>query len=114
MGKQDLKAIISYWRDPGDGSGPDPNFDAEIFLGHHDEENILMPITDIRGEETEYSLDVNGFEALTLPVKESRDEVGKEDEYINEVVEMLKEKYVLLSFFLSSISSSSTRYLSSF
>ena len=53
--KKEVQATISYWRDPGVGSSPDPNYDADIILGHHDEENRTMLFRDIRGTESSYS-----------------------------------------------------------
>jgi len=94
--KKDVEAIISYWRDPGDGSLPDPENDAEIFLGHHDEDNRKMHITDIRGAESSYSLDTNGFEVHTIPVKErdwENEEIVK-SEYFDEVSDLIKRVLV--------------------
>jgi hypothetical protein len=94
--KKDVEAVISYWRDPGDGSLPDPDNDAEIFLGHHDEENRTMHITDMRGAESSYSLDENGFEVHTLPQNE-RDWANEEivrTEYFAEVSGLIKKALV--------------------
>jgi hypothetical protein len=69
---KDIETTMCYWRDPGDGSLPDPEHDKEILLGHHDE--IILPIVvkDIRGTESSYSLDTHGFQVHTLP-KTDRD-----------------------------------------
>lgn len=90
--KKDIEAVISYWLDPGDGSLPDPENDAEIFLGHHDEENRIMHIRDMRGAETSFSLDTNGFEVHTIPKKE-RDFMDEEivrTEYFIEISDLIK------------------------
>ena len=96
--KKDAEAIISYWQDPGDGSQPDPENDAEIFLGHHDEENRKMHITDMRGAESTYALDINGFEVHTIPVKErdwENEEIVK-TEYFDEVADLIRRVLVPL------------------
>jgi len=62
---QDIKASISYRHDPGNGSLPDSNHDAEILVSHHDEENHKVLIHDIRGSEPSYSLDLHGFQPQT-------------------------------------------------
>ena len=93
---KDIEAVISYWRDPGDGSLPDPENDAEIFLGHHDEEIHTMLIRDIRGAESSYSLDTHGFQVYTLP-KKDRD-ITNEDfvrtEYFEEISNLVKSALV--------------------
>lgn len=90
--KKDVEATISYWRDPGDGSLPDADHDIEILLGHRDEENRTMLIRDIRGTESSYSLDTNGFEVHTLSKRErdASDEDVVESEYFEEVSNMLQ------------------------
>ena len=60
--KKDIETTISYWRDPGDGSLPNPEHDAEILQGHLDEENRKMFVRDVRGMESGFSLDTHGFE----------------------------------------------------
>jgi hypothetical protein len=94
--KKDIEAVISYWKDPGDGSRPDPENDAEIFLGHHDEDNRKMHITDMRDAEPIYSLDTNGFEVHDIPVKE-RDWENEEivrTEYFGEISDLIKRVLV--------------------
>jgi hypothetical protein len=104
--KKDVKTTISYWRDPGDGSLPDPEHDAEIFLGHWDEENRTMLVRDIRGAESDFSLDTHGFEAHTLAKKDRKlgqtyelhgsgppnPEIG-DSEYFEEISDMIKKVY---------------------
>jgi len=94
--KKDIEAVISYWRDPGDGSLPDPENDAEIFLGHHDEENHAMLIRDIRGAESSYSLDTHGFQVYNIPKKER--DITNEDfvktEYFDEISNLIKSALV--------------------
>ena len=90
--KKDVEATISYWRDPGDGSLPDPDHDAEILLGHWDEENRTVLVRDIRGTELSYSLDTHGFEVYTLSKRE-RDNPNQdiaESEYFEEISNMIK------------------------
>jgi hypothetical protein len=75
--KKDIQAMITCWRDPSDGSLPGLENDFEIFFDHHDEENRTTMIRDIRGSESEYSLDKHGFRVLTIPEKE-RDTTNEE------------------------------------
>jgi hypothetical protein len=66
-------------------------------LGHADEENREVLVRDIRGTESEYSLEQNGFTTFKLPKKEGRDTAvlnGKTDEYYDELVAMVKVLYV--------------------
>jgi hypothetical protein len=90
--QKDIEVMIPYWRDPGDGSLPDPEHDVDIVLGHRDEENRTVRLRDIRGTESSYSLDTHGFQVYTLPKKE-RDPVSEdigESEYAEEVSHMIK------------------------
>jgi hypothetical protein len=96
---KDFQGTISYWRDPGDGSGPNPEHDREIVLGHRDEDNRQVTIHDIRGTEHDYKLDVHGFATTTFPPKADRDarhHEGEEgsSEYFEEVMEKIKEMLV--------------------
>jgi len=68
--KKDIETTVSYWRDPGDGSLPNPEHDCEIILGHLDEGNRTMLVKDMRENESSFSLDVQGFTIQTIPKKE--------------------------------------------
>jgi len=93
--KKDIDATISYWRDPGNGSPPDPAHDADLLLGHRDEENRKMLIRDIRGEESSFILDTHGFEVYTLPKRDpAADQDIDQDEYFKEIHDMLKKTFV--------------------
>ena len=90
--KKDVGATISYWRDPGDGSLPNAEHDVEILLGHRDEENCSVNVRDIRGTESNYSLDTHGFRVYTLS-KSERDAIRQdisESEYFKQVSDMIK------------------------
>jgi hypothetical protein len=96
--KKDIEAVMSYWRDPGDGSLPDPENDAEIFLGHHGEENHTMLIRDIRGSESSYSLDRHSFQVYTI--SKERDITNKDfvkTEYFEEISNLVKTALVGLT-----------------
>lgn len=92
--KKDIEAMIGYWRDPGDGSLPDKENDKEILLGHHDEVQKPMLIRDIRGSESDYSLDTHGFQVYTLPEKERNltDVAVVKTEYFDEIASMIKKE----------------------
>jgi hypothetical protein len=90
--KKDVEAVISCWRDPGDGSLPDPENDAETFFGHHDEDNRTMHVRDMRGSESIYLLDTNGFEVHTIAKKEwdmMNEEIVR-TEYFEEISDLIK------------------------
>jgi len=90
--RKDVEAVISYWRDPGGGSLPDPENHAEIFFGHHDEDNRTMHVQDIRGSDSIYSLDTNGFEVRTI-AKTEWDMMNEEIvrmEYFEEISSLIK------------------------
>lgn len=91
--RKDIETVISYWKDPSDGSGPDINFDNEILHGHRDEDNRKVLVHDTRGLESKYSLDTNGFACGTLPDRNRPipNDVTSKVEYYQEIEEYLLE-----------------------
>lgn len=92
--KKDLETTIAYWKDPGDGSGPDANFDAELFFGHHDEDIRKVTVRDIRESESEYSLDTHGFTVRTLSPKERPipNTPELQEQWFDEIAKLIKEE----------------------
>ena len=99
--KKDVEPTISYWRDPDDGSLPDPEHDAEIFLGHWDEEICTVLVRDICETESGYAFDTHGFEIFTLLRKErdSPNHDTGDSEYFDEVSDMMPEEVLLFKHF---------------
>jgi len=92
---KDLEATVSYWRDSEGASVPNPEHDAEILLGDWDQETRTKLVRDIRGTESDFTLDVHGFQTYTLAPKDrdSKIEGEQHEEYFEEIGDMLKKMY---------------------
>ena len=96
---KDVETTMCYWHDRGDGSLPNAEKYKEILLGHLDEEKHKVIVKDIRGTESDYSIDIHGFEVHKLQARErivSDLEVVK-TEYFDEISQFLKDMLVNLS-----------------
>ena len=60
----DILANFNYYKDPGDGSTPQPSYVGKPETYERPSETLALNVHDIRGEEDKYSLDKNGFEIL--------------------------------------------------
>ena len=90
----DIQAVFNYYRDPGDGSLPAPNY-ANVPNSFEDKpiEARTLPVYDIRGTEDQYTLDKNGFQIVrhTSREKDFIDDAEIAEIYYPEVVQILKE-----------------------
>ncbi|KAH8599195.1 methyltransferase-like protein [Bisporella sp. PMI_857] len=92
--KHDVSTELNYWDDPGDGSAPTPIF---IGKGHITNERAHLPhkfiISDVSGDEGQYTLDGHGFQYLLSPSAEKDfiDDQKIEQEYYPECEKLLKE-----------------------
>lgn len=91
--KHDVATQLNYWDDPGDGSRPTPIY---IGKGHITNERPHRPhsfvISDVSGEEDQYSLDSHGFQfhRRSCTDKEFLDDRKIEAEYYPECAELLR------------------------
>ncbi|KAI9833051.1 MAG: hypothetical protein M1819_003884 [Sarea resinae] len=90
----DVSAVFNYYRDPGDGTLPSPNYAGQLssFTDKPIEPRTL-PVHDIRGSEHAYTLDRTGFQVVG---HESREKDFVDDDeikeiYYPEVEQILKE-----------------------
>lgn len=91
---KDFNGIICYWKDPGDGTDPNPKHDFGIVVGHLDEDNRTVLMRVLRGKESEFDLDKQGFTTCTFSLKEGRVALHVENDgakYFAEVAGMVKE-----------------------
>ena len=58
----DVKTTLNYYRDPGDGSEPQPTFVGKPETYERPTEQLEVTVHDIRGEEGKYTLDSTGFQ----------------------------------------------------
>lgn len=92
--KKDIETTIGYWRDPNGAAVPNIEHDAEILLGHLDEEKVPMLIKDMRGTESSYTLDTQGFTVRALPTKPADvTDQTVDGPYFQEISKMIKELY---------------------
>lgn len=96
---KDFVGTMSYWLNPHDGSGPDIEHDKELFFGERDADSKEVVIYDIRGKESEFSLDTHGFEAITLPIKNRVSTYEEDDaQYLEELTDLIKSRSVHVYF----------------
>ncbi|KAI1839984.1 hypothetical protein JX265_013600 [Neoarthrinium moseri] len=92
--KHHVSTSLNYWNDPGDGSRPTP-----IFIGKSrvTNERPTKPypyqVSDISGEEDQYTLDKHGFQYCrhVSAEKDFTDNCSVEGAYYSECRELLKE-----------------------
>ena len=92
--KHHVATSLNYWDDPGDGSEPTP-----IYIGKgritnerpHKAHNFT--VTDVSGDEANYSLDQNGFQYVRQESQEKEfvDENAIQATYYEECKQLLKE-----------------------
>jgi hypothetical protein len=91
--KHDVPTTLNYYKDPGDGSEPQPSYVGKPETYNRPVEELDVTVHDIRGEEEKYSLDGNGFRIW-------RHESGEKDfvddekiraEYYKETEQLLKD-----------------------
>lgn len=93
-GKHDVTTILNYWDDPGDGSKPTP---IVIGKGRITNERPHLPhsvlVSDISGDEDQYTLDSHGFQYCRSESKEKDfvDEDEIKNDYYPECAQLLKD-----------------------
>ncbi|KAL8708381.1 MAG: hypothetical protein Q9220_006762 [cf. Caloplaca sp. 1 TL-2023] len=90
---KDIKAIFNYYKDPEDGGPPLPAYVGKPETYERPIEAKSMTVHDIRGEESQYTLDGTGFQVWkhTSKEKEFVDDDKVRRDYYPEVESILKE-----------------------
>lgn len=92
--KHHVQTELHYWDDPGDGSRPTPIF---IGKGRISNERPHLPhkfvVSDVSGEEDQYTLDSHGFQYCRRGSKEKAflDDARIEAEYYPECAQLLRD-----------------------
>ena len=92
----DVLTTFNYYKDPGDGSLPPPNYVGKPETYERPVETLQHVVHDIRGEEDKYTLDTTGFQIWKHASKEKEflDDAAIKRDYYPEVEAVLKEAYV--------------------
>lgn len=88
-----VHTTLNYYKDPGDGSAPEPNYVGRPQTYNRPAEPLDVTVTDITGSELDYTLDGNGFQIYYHESKE-KDFVDDEQikrEYYAETEQLLKD-----------------------
>jgi len=91
--KHHVQTKLNYYKDPGDGSEPAPNYVGRPESYERPTEPLDVTVHDIRGEEGNYSLDKNGFEIYPhrSVEKDFVDDDQIKAQYYPEVEQLLKD-----------------------
>ena len=91
--KHHVNTHLNYYKDPGDGSEPAPNYVGKPETYERPTQPLQVTVQDIRGEVEKYTLDGNGFQ-LYAHKSDERDFVDDEKikaEYYPETEQLLKD-----------------------
>ncbi len=91
--KHHVQTKLNYYKDPGDGSAPPPNYAGRPETYDRPTEPLDVTVHDIRGEEKNYTLDGNGFEIYPHQSveKDFVDDDQIKAQYYPEVEQLLKD-----------------------
>jgi len=92
-GPQNVRTTLNYYKDPGNGSAPEPSYVGRPETYERPVETANVTITDVSGNEDKYSLDGNGFQ-IYPHVSEEKDFLDDEKikrEYYPETEQLLKD-----------------------
>lgn len=89
----DVKTTLNYYKDPGDGSAPHPTYVNKPETYERPTEPLEVTVHDIRGEESQYTLDGTGFQTHrhTSAEKDFLDDEKIKREYWPETEQLLKD-----------------------
>ncbi|KAF9695257.1 hypothetical protein EKO04_006764 [Ascochyta lentis] len=92
-GAQDVHTELNYHKPNEDGSPPHPTYVDRPETYERPYESHPMTITDVRGRESEFSLDVNGFQFYkhTSVEKDFLDDNQIKEQYYKETEQLLKD-----------------------
>ena len=93
---RDVEAIFNYYKDPEDGSPPEPNYVNKPQSYNRPPISQRQVVHDVRGTEDQYTLDTTGFQIYKHESKEKDfvDEEQIKSVYYPEVEELLKAAWV--------------------
>lgn len=91
--KHHVQTKLNYYKDPGDGSAPEPSYVGKPETYERPTEPLDVTIHDIRGEEQNYTLDRNGFQIHRYPSieKDFVDDEQIKAQYYPETEQLLKD-----------------------
>jgi hypothetical protein len=89
---RDLTATFNYYKDPADGSPPEPNYVNKPGSYNREPISQQLLVHDVRGTEDKYTLDTTGFQIYKHESieKDFLDEEQIKAVYYPEVEELLK------------------------
>jgi hypothetical protein len=95
-GPQDVDTILNYYKPNEDGSPPHPTYVDRPETYERPVEPHSVIVHDVRGRESDYTLDGNGFQFYrnTSNEKDFLDEEKIKSGYYAEVEQLLKDAYV--------------------
>lgn len=93
---RNINATFHYFKDPADGSEPEPNYVDRPQSYNREPLSQKLPVYDIRGSEDKYTLDTTGFQIVK---HESAEKDFLDDEqikrvYYAEIEDLLKKTWV--------------------
>ena len=90
-----VSTTLNYYKDPGDGSEPQPSYVGKPETYERPSETLEVTVHDIRAQETQYSLDKNGFQIYrhSSTEKDFLDEEQIKAVYYPETEQLLKDAY---------------------
>jgi hypothetical protein len=93
---QHVHTTLNYYKPSADGSPPTPTYVGKPETYDRPHEPIPVTITDVRGNEKEYTLDKNGFQFYEhiSQEKDFLDEEQIKTKYYAETEQLLKDAYV--------------------
>ena len=88
----DVVTTFNYYKDPGDGSPPEPNYVGRPETFERPTETQVSVVHDIRGAEGDYTLDTTGFQIYRHLSQETafEDDTQIKRIYYPEIEELLK------------------------
>lgn len=91
---QDVIARFNYYLPPVDGSNVASTDDLELILGTKDQDARLLRVIDVRGKESNFTLDTNGFRYVQLrtALKDTISDQHIKNVYYPELDAMLKRE----------------------
>jgi hypothetical protein len=91
--KHHVQTTLNYYKDLDDGLPPAPSYVGRPETYYRENEPLDVTITDISGNELDYTLDGNGFQIYYHESKEKDflDEEKIETEYYSETEQLLKD-----------------------
>ena len=91
--QHDVLTTLYYYKDPGDGSEPAPSYVGKPETYERPSEPLNVVVSDVRGSESQYTLDKNGFEYFKRGSTETafNDDDHIKSVYYPEVEQLLRD-----------------------